>query len=81
MRVAKHGVLLLLWLLSCNVFAFHAQVNHLADKPFGRQSLHQVYFQVIPADKTIDDLLADPLYHHSFQILTPAQRLLFSESA
>lgn len=79
MRVAVHGVLLLLWLLSCNVFAFHAQVNTLADKPFDRQSLHQVYFQVVPADRTIDELLADPLYHHSFQILTPAQRLLFSE--
>ena len=79
MRVAVHGVLLLLWLLSSSVFAFHAQVNDLADKPFERQSLQQVYFQIIPAAKTIDDLLADPLYHHSFELLTPAQRLLFSE--
>ncbi|HEX5793162.1 MAG TPA: EAL domain-containing protein, partial [Rheinheimera sp.] len=79
MKAAMHGVLLLLWLFSVDTQAFHAEVNVLQNQSAEQHALRQVYFQITPANTTLDDLLADPLYHHSFRLLTPAQRLLFSE--
>lgn len=79
MKVAMHGILLLFWLFSFAVPAFHAEINPVSSQAAEQQTLRQVYFQILPATTSMDDLLADPQYHHSFQLLPPEQRLLFSE--
>jgi diguanylate cyclase (GGDEF)-like protein/PAS domain S-box-containing protein len=78
-KAAVRVILLLLWLCSNAVAAFHAETNILTNPLQTKQSLKQLYFQVTPASLTLDDMLADPAYHHSFRLLTPAQRVLFTE--
>ncbi|MDP2714739.1 EAL domain-containing protein [Rheinheimera sp.] len=74
-----HIVILLLSLLTGVAHAFHAEVNPLQSPLTGQQSLRQLYFFVTPADMTLDDLLADPVHHHSFSLITRQQSLLFEE--
>ncbi|MGP9799964.1 EAL domain-containing protein [Rheinheimera sp. NSM] len=74
-----HIVILLLGLLTGAAHAFHAEVNPLQSPLAGQQSLRQLYFLVTPANMTLDDLLADPVHHHSFSLITRQQSLLFEE--
>jgi diguanylate cyclase (GGDEF)-like protein/PAS domain S-box-containing protein len=78
-RTALHGLMLLLCFFCTDSNAFHAQTNSLQSPLTDRQTLRQVYFQITPATTSVDDLLADPLYHHSFRLLTPEQRLFFTQ--
>ncbi|MDP5142079.1 EAL domain-containing protein [Rheinheimera baltica] len=80
MRTAVHGILLLLWLFSAGVHAFHAETNTLQRQLNGRQTLPLVYYQISPQQITLDDLLSDPVYHHSFSLLPSTKRLIFNES-
>ena len=78
MKVAVYTGLLLLWLCSTSAAAFHAQSNHI-NLQTPRQQLQQLYYLATPASMTLDELLSDPAYHHSFRLLTPEQRVLFAE--
>lgn len=78
MKAAMRGILLLLWLCSSAAAAFHAQTNIITHPLPSRQSLQQLYVQITPASLTLDDMLADPAYHHSFHLLGPNQKVLFS---
>jgi diguanylate cyclase (GGDEF)-like protein/PAS domain S-box-containing protein len=78
-KAAMRGILLLLWLFSSAATAFHAETNILTHPLQPKQSVRQLYFQVTPAAISLDDMLADPAYHHTFRQLTSAQRVLFSE--
>lgn len=75
-----HIVILLLGILSGAVHAFHAEVNLLQSPIAEQQRLRQLYSLVTPATMTLDDLLADPVHHHSFALVTPAQSLMFEEN-
>ena len=79
MIAALRAILLLLCLYSTTAAAFHAEVNQLTQPQQAKQKLQQLYVQIVPADITLDDLLSDPAYHHSFHLLTDADKVLFSE--
>ncbi len=72
-------ILLLLCLFSTGAGAFHAETNAIQSPLPQRIQLQQVYYLVTPASMTIGQLLDDPSFHHSFRLLTPAERVLFSE--
>lgn len=78
MRTALHGFLLLLCMFCAHTEAFHVQANILQSPFTQRQVLQQVYFQLTPASTSVDDLLADPQYYHSFRPLGPQQQLFFN---
>ena len=73
------AILLLLCLYSTTAAAFHAETNPLTQPQQAKQILQQLYMQIVPEELTLDDLLSDPAYHHSFQLLTSANKVLFAE--
>ncbi len=79
MKFAVYPLLLCCWLYSLTLQAFHAQSNSIAEPQSARQQLQQLYYLTTPATLTLDELLADPAYHHSFRLLSKQQKVLFQE--
>ena len=79
MRTGTYCLLLLIWLFTLPVHAFHAEVNMLNSPLPQQQQLQQVYFQVMPLQLSLDDILADPEKQHAFSLLAPSQQVLFAE--
>lgn len=71
-------ILLWLCLFASSSFAFHAETNTIASPLTERIQLQQVYYLTTSADMTMAQLLDDPSFHHSFRLLTPAERVLFN---
>lgn len=79
MRTVIYCFLVLSWLASLPLQAFHAEVNTLQSPLPSQQHLHQVYYQLAPQELTLDDILADPEKYHAFSLLNPSQRVLFNQ--
>ena len=79
MKFAVYPLLLCCWLYSLTLQAFHAQTNSISQPQPARQQLQQLYYLATPSTLTLDELLADPAYHHSFSLLSKQQKVLFQE--
>lgn len=79
MRTGTYCLLLLIWLFTLPVHAFHAEVNLLQSPLPDQQQLQKVYFQTSALQLSLDDILADPEKQHAFSLLKPSQQVLFAE--
>lgn len=71
---------LLLWLCSWPLVASQTESNPLSSDTSAKTSIQHLYYLTAAADVTLDDLLADPAYNHSFQPVQDNKRILVSDN-
>jgi len=70
---------LLLWLCSWPLAAAHTESNRLNVDTSGKAGLQYLYYLNADDNLTLDDILADPAYNHSFQPVQGDKRILISD--
>jgi diguanylate cyclase (GGDEF)-like protein/PAS domain S-box-containing protein len=69
---------LLLWLCSWPLLAAQADVNRLSPHTLDHTGIQYLYYMSSSAELTLEDILTNPAYLHSFQPMQGDRRILFS---
>lgn len=70
---------LLLWLCSWPLAASQTETNRLSVDTSSKAGLQYLYYLNADDNLTLDDILADPAYNHSFQAVQGDKRILVSD--
>ncbi|WP_019677751.1 diguanylate cyclase domain-containing protein [Arsukibacterium perlucidum] len=71
---------LLLWFSSCPLLALPTESNRLSPDATAKTGIQYLYYLSTTSDTTLDDILADPAYTHSFQPVRTDKRILLSDN-
>lgn len=71
---------LLLWFSSCPLLASPTESNRLSPDATAKTGIQYLYYLSTTSDTTLDDILADPAYTHSFQPVRTDKRILLSDN-
>ncbi len=71
---------LLLWLSSGFLQAAQVDANLLSSSSAAKTSIQYLYYTSATSDLSLDDILADPAYSHSFQPVQGSKRILFNDN-
>ncbi|MBV2129147.1 diguanylate cyclase domain-containing protein [Arsukibacterium indicum] len=70
---------LMLWLVSWPLLATQIESNRLSADSTSKTGLQYLYYLNTTDDVSLDDILADPAYSHSFQPVNGDKRILISD--